>query len=74
MMGSTAYRRVSSLMKDIHSDSDFYELYGTLSHRFDDLVDIMTEVSDANPLMTNQNIIKSYGRYLETGREDLEKS
>ncbi len=74
IMGATAYQRVSTLMKNIYSDDDFSKLYYSLSNQFNDLIDVMTEVSESNTMMTNQKIIESYDRYLKTGSEELEKN
>ena len=72
-MGSTAYNRVSDVMKSQHGDSDFASMYRDLSSQFDNLVDIVSEVSDSRPITGAIDLLSVYENWLETRSPNLLK-
>jgi hypothetical protein len=72
-MGSSAYHRISHLMRDRHGDDQFTSVYQNLAEQFEDLVALVTEVSEDVPREANRNLVAIYERWHKTGSEKLRK-
>lgn len=73
-MGQTAYRSVSTIMRDRHRDDHFKEMYFKLSDRFPDLVEIVAEVSDVPAGDRPVDILAVYDRWNKTHSTRLLRS
>jgi hypothetical protein len=43
------------------------ELFGEMSSRFEDLVDVLAEIAEMQDLRSNRGLVRLYERYLHTG-------
>ncbi|MDP2600376.1 MAG: hypothetical protein Q8P84_06550 [Deltaproteobacteria bacterium] len=68
-MGGSAYMSLSAMLQN---QKTFAELYLELAELFPDLVDVLAEVAATAESQTNENLLKLYERWLETGSEHLE--
>ncbi len=74
-MGSSAYSSVSHLMRNKHQDAHFTQIYETLSREFNQLVDVIAEVSESEAAhKKDQDILALYERWLRTGSERLRQN
>lgn len=72
-MGSAAYQRISTLMRDRYRDQNFTTIYGDLSKEFHNLVNIMVEVAEDIPADAHRNLLSIYERWSRTGSDKLRK-
>lgn len=69
-MGGGAYQSLAQILR---AQKTFSELYDELSHRFADLVSVISEIANKTQCQTNRDILKIYQRWLETGDQKLEE-
>jgi hypothetical protein len=62
-MGAIAYRSLSHAIRD----DQFQELYNELHDKFSQFVDVLAEISHDLQIDTNQNLVRLYEQYLQTG-------
>jgi len=62
-MGAIAYRSLSHVIRD----DQFQELYNELHNKFSQFGDVLTEISQDLKIDNNQNLLKLYELYLQTG-------
>lgn len=67
-MGGTAYASLAGFTKE----DTLAKVYTTFSERFMDFVDVLTVISQASQIQSNESILRLYERYLRTG-SDLAK-
>lgn len=74
-MGQSAYEGLSNLMKNRYADEHFSHIYHTLSEQFQDIVDVVAEVSEtpATKQMNSDNILSIYDRWNQTKSERLRR-
>jgi hypothetical protein len=75
-MGGTAYSNVSSLVGGTKKGETFAEIYGQLSKKFTELVDLLSEISDrarAPNDKQSSDLLKLYDRWARTGSSRLRK-
>lgn len=68
-MGETAYHQLSSEVTDEKQSTIFQEY----AKRFVDFVDVLTLISQAAQIQSNEDLLKLYNRYLATGSPLAEK-
>lgn len=68
-MGETAYYQLSSEVNDEKQSEVFHEY----SKRFVDFVDVLTLISQASQIQSDEDLLKLYDRYLATGSPLAEK-
>lgn len=73
-MGQTAYRSLSTIMRDRHHDEHFKEMYYKLSDRFPDLVEIVAEVSDVPAGDRPIDILAVYDRWTKSQSTRLRRA
>lgn len=69
-MGSCAYESLAGIFT---SQKTFAELYAELSQKFSALTSILCEVSIADNLKTNMDILRLYEMWLKTGNEKMRR-
>jgi hypothetical protein len=62
-MGAIAYRSLSAAIRD----DQFQELYTELHQKFARFVDVLTEISHELKVENNQNLLRLYELYIQTG-------
>ncbi len=62
-LGQNAYDNVSSLMRDVHGDDHFTEVYGTLASQFKPLVEVVADVSELPGNVQPLDILAVYDRW-----------
>ncbi len=62
-MGAIAYRSLSHVIRD----DQFQELYNELHNKFSQFGDVLTEISQELKIDNNQNLLRLYELYLQTG-------
>jgi hypothetical protein len=62
-IGAIAYRSLSHAIRD----DQFQELYNELHDKFSQFVDVLSEISHDFNVDTNQNLVRLYEQYLQTG-------
>lgn len=73
-MGRSAYRSVSHLMSDVHGDDHFASMYGELSSRFHQCVEIFATIAEATNSGKNQTgLLEVYDRWNNTQSERLQR-
>lgn len=73
-LGSQAYDNVSSIMRDQHADRHFTAMYNDLARKFDNLVDVVAEVSQTPADQQKVvNILAVYDRWTRNNSERLRK-
>lgn len=73
-MGRSAYQSLSSIMRDRHRDEHFTGMYGKLSDRFPDLVEIVAEVSDVPAGDRPVDILAVYDRWTKSQSTRLRRA
>lgn len=73
-MGQSAFENLSELMKHQFSDPHFAEIYCEISHKFNDLVELLATVSEIPASGNNtHNLLSIYDRWNQTKSERLRK-
>jgi hypothetical protein len=73
-MGRSAYQSVSHLMSDVHGDEHFASMYGELSTKFHQCVDIFATIADGtNSGKSQTGLLEIYARWNDTKSERLER-
>lgn len=72
-MGRNAYGHLSSSFKEKNSEDQFIDLYSKLSEKFNDLVEVVAEVSDMHAVNNPSNILSIYDRWTKTQSDRLRK-
>lgn len=74
-MGGNAYSNLSGIVGNQRHGETFAELYGQLSMKFTDLVDVLNQIAErsSNKSVTDADLLKLYDRWARTGSERLRK-
>lgn len=73
-MGSSAYKRLSILLSERHNDEHFGQMYGDLADEFNNLVEIISAVSESHPTARDdKDLLAIYDRYAKTNSERLRR-
>lgn len=64
-MGGTAYATLANVTKE----DALAKVYTTFSHQFMDFVDVLTVISQATLIKSNESVLRLYDRYMRTGSE-----
>lgn len=64
-MGGTAYATLANATKE----DTLVKVYETFSSRFIDFVDVLTVISQASLVKSNESILRLYDRYMRTGSD-----
>lgn len=72
-LGSSAYTNVSSLIRDHHGDDHFTAVYRDLAQRFQDLVEVLAEVSETPGNTQPIDVLAVYDRWARNNSERLRK-
>lgn len=70
-MGQSAYNHLAVMSQDIENHNHMAELFGNLSNKFIECVDIIATVSEDSPLDQNQDILAVYDRWTKTNSKKL---
>jgi hypothetical protein len=73
-IGTTAYGAASSMLRPRSDEPPAIDIYGELSAKFADFVDVLSEVADttnAHAAATSKQVLKLYERWLKTGSDRL---
>ncbi|MEM6730863.1 MAG: hypothetical protein AAF658_04870 [Myxococcota bacterium] len=75
-MGGSAYANVSDLLSSQPSGDGFAEVYGDLSSRFPQLVDVLNEVSDRSrdTKASDTDLLRLYDRWKRTKSQRIERN
>lgn len=71
-MGSSAYQKMSSIMKVRHNEAHFTDMYSNLSKEFKQLVQVVTKVSTEIPIESH-NLLKIYEKWCNNQSETLKE-
>ncbi len=66
-MGGTAYGSLSESLRDTARDRVFSGIFGELSARFTEFVDVLSEVSDRINLSSDADVMRLYDVWVRTG-------
>jgi hypothetical protein len=74
-MGGNAYGNLSGLVGSQRHGDTFAELYGQLSVKFTELVDVLNQISERSHTKsdTDADLLKLYDRWARTGSERIRK-
>jgi hypothetical protein len=72
-VGASAYENVSVLMRDQHGDKHFSTVYRDLAHRFQDLVEVLAEVSELPGENKPVDILAVYDRWTRSPSDRLRR-
>jgi hypothetical protein len=72
-MGTTAYERLSEVIKTRHNDTSFTLMYRDLAKGFRNLVEIIATVSQELQHKSDVNILATYERWTKTNSQRLRK-
>lgn len=73
-MGSSAYRTVSTIMRDQFAEPHFTSIYANLSARFIELADVLGEVAEAgHSAKRPDDILTLYDRWQQTASKRLQR-
>ncbi|MCB0325994.1 MAG: hypothetical protein KDD52_00095 [Bdellovibrionales bacterium] len=65
-MGGTAYRSLSSISKEKPRQKNLSELFQSLAAHFAQLVDIISQISEASGITKNEDLLRLYERWIHT--------
>lgn len=65
-MGCLAYQLASSLSKEFASSRLSPKIFSELSEKFQQLVDLLAEISESSGISSNQDLLQLYERWVET--------
>ena len=66
-MGGSAYSSVSDSFRNHYRNAAAQQLFGELTEKFVDCVDVLGEVSETTALTTNSDVLRIYEVWLRTG-------
>lgn len=66
-IGGQAYSNLSSLVDDTTTT----EMYAELAEKFVELVDLLTEISERQTITRDQDLLRTYERWLQSGSDHL---
>ncbi|MBI3583445.1 MAG: hypothetical protein HY096_05775 [Nitrospinae bacterium] len=69
IIGGSAYSNLSYITKGQQNGELFSDLFGELSDRFKEFIDIIAEVSDKTSISTNSDLLRIYERWLKTNSD-----
>lgn len=72
-VGSSAYEHVSFLMRDQHGDKHFSSVFRDLAYHFQDLVEVLAEISEAPGENRPVDILAVYDRWTRSPSERLRR-
>ena len=72
-MGSTAYKKMSNIMRHKNGEDHFTEMYWELSNRFEDLVEIVSVISENGLHRKDSDVLATYERWNVTQSKRLLK-
>lgn len=73
-LGSSAYDNVSTLMRDHHGDENFRVMYTAMADKFQNLVDVVAEVSEVPGQERPLDILAIYDRWTRTNSDRLRRA
>ncbi len=73
-MGASAYDNVATIIRNQYRDPQFADTFGRLSERFDQLVEVVAEVSENQNAEKPIDILSVYDRWTRTHSERLRRS
>jgi len=69
IIGGSAYSNLSYITKGQQNGELFSDLFGELSDRFKEFIDVIAEVSDKTSISTNSDLLRIYERWLKTNSD-----
>lgn len=72
-MGSSAYLKISNIIRDRHGEARFTSIYAELAKEFKNLVNLVMEVSEDIPTDAHRNLLAIYERWHRTGSQKLRR-
>lgn len=72
-MGGLAYNFVSAMAESKHRSNVHPEIFAELSEKFARLVDLLSEISESAGILSDQDVVRLYERWLKTKSNRLLK-
>lgn len=69
IIGGSSYSNLSYITKGQQNGELFSDLFGELSDRFKEFIDVIAEVSDKTSISTNSDLLRIYERWLKTNSD-----